>query len=628
MRHQSQSSTKHYIRGGQVTFHNIRMFIQVNKVILKILLFLFIGGVLGYLYCFSESERLLAGVYHYVGRFLFWLFQYNKVFHLSFPHQGQWVPETQFTLLRQPFFFLSAHYLWSELLKAVLLSGSVVIALFLMAIRWFTQKGEKQNSRQFIRGSQLWEAKQVKKAIQRDKKASDLHIDGFPLIAQSETQHFLVHGTVGTGKSQLIQKVLDGLRRRGDRVIVYDKGCSFIQRYFKAGDMLLNPFDARCAPWDLWEEAPTSAHLENMAESLIPLHGETDPFWVNAARTVFSSTAQKMRNDPDRSLEKLLQVLLTGEFEDLESYIKGTEGATLVSGKIEKTAISIRSIITTYLKSLRFLCGVKTPESGAFSIRQWLANEAHSNWLFISADGENQAALRPLISMWMAMASLNILSLPENPERRIWVVCDEISSLHKLPLLPETIAEVRKFGGCFLLGMQSEAQMEKVYGRSAAKEIFDLLNTRFFFRSPSSDMAKLVSSELGEMEIEDPNENYSYGANSIRDGISMTRQRVVRPIVTYDEIISLPKMTCYLRLPENYAVTKLKLKLEKRPIVAPHLLLREIPEIPLVEKNALESSTALPPEMVKKKKKKHPSKEKTEGEKHFVSLNEQEPSLI
>jgi type IV conjugative transfer system coupling protein TraD len=328
-------------------------------------------------------------------------------------------------------------------------------------------------------------------------------------------------------------------------------------------------------------------------------------------------------------LEKLLQVLLTGEVEDLESYLKGTEGATLVSGKIEKTAISIRSIISTYLKSLRFLCGLKTPESGSFSIRQWLLNEKHSNWLFISADGENQAALRPLISMWMAMASLNILSLPENLDRRIWVICDEISSLHKLPLLPETIAEVRKFGGCFLLGMQSEAQMEKVYGRSAAKEIFDLLNTRFFFRSPSSDMAKLVSSELGEMEIEDPNENYSYGANSIRDGISMSRQRVVRPIVTYDEVIALKKMTCYVRLPENYPVTQLKLQYESRPIIAPHLLLRNIPHIPLVEKVAAESGAILPPETLKKKKKNTMlSKESAHVEKSFSTLNEQEPGFI
>ena len=66
--------------------------------------------------------------------------------------------------------------------------------------------------------------------------------------------------------------------------------------------------------------------------------------------------------------------------------------------------------------------------------------------------------------MWLAMGSLTMLSLDSNVKRRIWFICDELPSLHKLPLLGETIAEVRKFGGCFLLGMQSFAQLEKVYG--------------------------------------------------------------------------------------------------------------------------------------------------------------------
>ena len=162
------------------------------------------------------------------------------------------------------------------------------------------------------------------------------------------------------------------------------------------------------------------------------------------------------------------------------------------------------------------------------------------------------------------MASIALLSLTEDRHRRIWFICDELPSLHKLPLLGETIAEVRKFGGCFLLGMQSFSQLTKVYGRSGAAEIFDLLNTRFFFRSPSAEMARLVASELGEEEMEEARENYSYGANSIRDGISLGNQRVTRPIVSYPQILELKDLNCYLRLPGHYPVTKLTLNLESR----------------------------------------------------------------
>jgi len=309
------------------------------------------------------------------------------------------------------------------------------------------------------------------------------------------------------------------------------------------------------------------------------MHGESDPFWVNAARTVFVSAASRMRQAEDRSIEKLLKLLLTGEFENLEKYLEGTPAATLVSNKIEKTAISIRSVITTYLKSLQSLSGLDSKENVAFSIRDYLINENESGWLFISSNGEHHKSLKPLMSMWLAMASLTMLSLAPDPNRRIWFICDELPTLHKLPLLGETIAEVRKFGGCFLLGMQSFSQLEKVYGRSGAQEIFDLLNTRFFFRSPSADMARLVSRELGEEELDESKENYSYGANSVRDGISLGNQRATRAIVTYPEVLELANLKCFVRLPGQYPVTRLDLQYQKREGGSISLIKRTIPDL-------------------------------------------------
>ena len=182
------------------------------------------------------------------------------------------------------------------------------------------------------------------------------------------------------------------------------------------------------------------------------------------------------------------------------------------------------------------------------------------------------------MSMWLAMASLTMLSLEPDSDRRIWFICDELPTLHKLPLLGETIAEVRKFGGCFLLGMQSFSQLEKVYGRSGAQEVFDLLNTRFFFRSPSSDMARLVSRELGEEELDESKENYSYGANSVRDGISLGNQRATRAIVSYPEVLELPNLKCFVRLPGQYPVTRLDLIYESRPFNELSLIKRTIVE--------------------------------------------------
>lgn len=104
-------------------------------------------------------------------------------------------------------------------------------------------------------------------------------------------------------------------------------------------------------------------------------------------------------------------------------------------------------------------------------------------------------------------------------------------------------------------------------------------------------MARLVSSELGEEEIEESRENYSYGANSIRDGISLGNQRSTRPIVAYPEILELKDLACFLRLPGDYPVTKLSLVLASRSMVAKGFIERPItqinPNIPLTSEGSL-----------------------------------------
>lgn len=573
---------KHYTRGGQISFHNLRMWDQITKTLVWVCLFLWVvfTGLMTWLV--TSSEKLYQAIAYYYACFLDFVGQ-KHVF--TIPFHGKDYRQTVETILRYPYYKENAAHMVNLTGKSALAAFVLSCLLGLCFAFYFIRRGKAQRANQFIRGSSIDSSENVAKQIMKKKAYSDITVDGFPLVANSEVQHLLVHGTVGTGKSQLIMKVMDALRRRGDRVIVYDKGCAFIPHYFDANsDVILNPFDERCPNWDMWREAPRDTDFENMAESLIPMHGESDPFWVNAARTVFSSCASKMRQDKDRSIEKLLKLLLTGEFAHLEEYLQGTAAATLVSGKIEKTAISIRSVITTYLKSLKTLSGLDSEDAAPFSIRDYILNENHNGWLFISSNGEQHKSLKPLMSMWLAMASLTLLSLPPDASRRIWFICDELPSLHKLPLLGEIIAEVRKFGGCFLLGMQSFSQLTKVYGQAGgAKELFDLLNTRFFFRSPSADMARLVASELGEEEIDESRENYSYGANSIRDGISLGNQRVTRSMVSYAEIMELKDLSCFVRLPGNYPVTKLELKPESRAHQVIGFIERDIPQFSSVE---------------------------------------------
>ncbi|MBA1702522.1 type IV secretion system DNA-binding domain-containing protein, partial [Escherichia coli] len=93
-------------------------------------------------------------------------------------------------------------------------------------------------------------------------EASDIRIDDLPLKLDSEIQNMSMHGTVSTGNSTLMRKIMKQLRDRGDLVIIYDKGCTFIEDFYdESRDTVLNALDARCPNWDLWEECRTISEL-------------------------------------------------------------------------------------------------------------------------------------------------------------------------------------------------------------------------------------------------------------------------------------------------------------------------------------------------------------------------------
>jgi type IV secretory pathway TraG/TraD family ATPase VirD4 len=90
-------------------------------------------------------------------------------------------------------------------------------------------------------------------------------------------------------------------------------------------------------------------------------------------------------------------------------------------------------------------------------------------------------------------------------------------------------------------------------------------------------------------QIEESRENYSYGANSIRDGISLGNQRVTRPIISYPQIMELNDLTCFLRLPGDYPITQLRLELLPRTTNDRGFIERTLP--PSFDKSSLYTDT-------------------------------------
>ncbi|MBK0079760.1 type IV conjugative transfer system coupling protein TraD [Kosakonia sp. S58] len=566
---------KNLTQGGQMTAYRWRMFLQVNNWI-GYWVFLLFGAITACLFFWLTPQEMLDNGSWY------WFARVNESFIDLMPAgQGKFYEihyfyaptSTTMTLkmtlqqmLKDPYMQFMGDRLAGHLQTAAAIAGAVSMAVF-VGVAWYIARiGKQESEDEYISGMKLTEeVSEVNALLRKNGELSDLRIGDLHLVKNAEVMNFLIHGTVSVGKSTAIRWLLDIIRRRGDRAIIYDSGCTFVETHYNPDkDFILNPHDSRCPDWRLWEECLDVIDFENFATSLIPVEGDSDPFWVSSSRTIASDLAIRMSADPERSIEKYLKTLLSLSMKSLREYLANTTAANLVEEKIEKTAISIRSVVTNYAKALRFLQGLDDGTRPSFTIRNWMTSDQYSDsWLFISTQARHRKSVRPLISMWMSMATLYLQSMGENPDRRVWFIIDEKPSLQRIPQFEETLAEARKFGGCFVIGIQNMPQLINTYGREVAKAIFDLLNTRMYGRSPSAEVAKMVEEELGNQRRREAREQNSYGLDQVRDGISIGKDKVSQPIVDYEEVMQLRNLKFYVRLPGEYPVVKLALKYRK-----------------------------------------------------------------
>lgn len=73
--------------------------------------------------------------------------------------------------------------------------------------------------------------------------------------------------------------------------------------------------------------------------------------------------------------------------------------------------------------------------------------------------------------MWLSIAIRGLLAW-ENRNRRVWIFADELPHAATAGLAVEILPEARKFGGCYVFGIQSYAQLEDIYGVKPAATLF------------------------------------------------------------------------------------------------------------------------------------------------------------
>ncbi len=578
---------QNFIRGSQIYFQNLRMFMEASSTIFKVLLGLFFLVEIGILCLWVD----------HIGWYYFGQYAQAKLYtsllpfmssgKTNFVYLGHTYQTTYGQVAHDPIVQAIAQSVLHKIIISSICTAVVIGIVSFWVTGFFRKEGKKLSEDKYIRGAKrvpnsqyAFQCKGFKRSpfyipvVQNSTKVlkrndySIAKVTTLPLPLNFEVQHVFIHGTTGVGKSQLtfhfanqIQKLNE---KRPSKRVYIDVGCNLIAKlYNPETDIILSPFDRRSVNWDLWSEFSSDIDFANFAAYMIPLSPTvSDPYWINASRMMLASAAYSMADEQDRSIEKLLKLLLLSELSELCRYLGDTEAATVASEKTAKTSISVRSVLATYVRPLKYLMGLHTQDgvvSKPFSIKAWIQDDSVSGSLFITIPEDKREEMRGLITLWFSCAIDALLAQEPNPERRVYFICDELGVMFKMNRLMTGLALGRKYGASFILGMQSYNQCVETYGINAAKELIDLMSYRFYFKSNEESTAKFVSASLGDEEIESATLNRTYSGNQDRQGVSIINQLITRPVVTHSEIMDLKNLECFVKPSEGLPITKIHL---------------------------------------------------------------------
>jgi len=326
-----------------------------------------------------------------------------------------------------------------------------------------------------------------------------LTVAGVAVSLKDEVNHFKFMGTTGTGKSTVMRELLHAALWRGDRAVIADPDGGYLSRFYNPnrGDVILNPFDARSAKWDVFAELRNPYDVDELAQAFIPDRG-SDPTWTGFARTLFTAVTRQAQAAGIRDVGELYRLLVIAPKEELQLLVAATPAAPFLTEGSDKLFQGARSTVTAAVKSLDF---VRAQKSAPFSVREWI--KTGKGVLFLPYQADQISALKAIISIWMRLAIFQTMSLGEG-DHRLWFAVDELAALGPIDGLPDALTRLRKFGGRCAIGLQSIAQASTTYGMGTAQAVIENCGTTVILRCSASEgggTARYASRLIGERDV-------------------------------------------------------------------------------------------------------------------------------
>ncbi len=421
--------------------------------------------------------------------------------------------------------------------------GAIITALIVGACLLIIFPSSGGDGDEYVRGTDVipsWR-------LRRDLRGDGVELGGILIPSKLESQHFLLVGAPGSGKSTAIRRMLRQIEARGESAVVLDPECEYLPEFFRPerGDLILNPLDTRCPLWSPWSElrpGSESMDAEALASALVPdpantfSQGGADFFFRQSARTLIVGLLDAVKSREPGEIPKLLALPRA----KLKEALRGTPAEVLIDPGAHEQGAGIVATAFNATSSFRHL-----PQ---FAERAWSALEwagTREGWLFLSSTEDSREAALPLQSVWLDRIVRRLMA-DDGSRGKVWIIADELPVLRRQAELETLVVRGRKRGLCAVLGLQAITQLRAIYGHDQTATLAAAPATKLILRTGEAETARWSSGQIGEREVSRGLVGQSTRMGESRDGFTIHPHRQVESVALASEIQMLRPFEGYL----------------------------------------------------------------------------------
>jgi hypothetical protein len=425
--------------------------------------------------------------------------------------------------------------------------GSVVAG---MAYRYAGPPAGEQH----LRGRQLSTYVQhCARAMRDEAKLSGAGIKLHPSATISldrETRGFLILGSIGGGKTQIINHLLQQIIARGDKCLIFDNKADFTSGLLGGESVaLFAPWDSRGIAWNVAVDCVTKPDAEELAARLVP--ESNDPMWSNGARQILAALIiNAQRSAPGAWTFADIAEAAGQEYEQLRAVCLSADPKLhlLLPDKPTKTTQSFLSQLVVFMSQVFSLADAWSDAGHGeptqrFSLRNWLlapdSSEQRTKILIMQAHGRYQKLAQAYIqSLISALASIvNSPDLPDSQERRVWLILDEFPQLGRIESIEKFVEIGRSKGIRTILAAQDINQIRAAYGNEWANALSSMVGTTIACRTQGAETPQWLSSLIGDRQVKRYSPTLSAPIGSM-GGYAAAPQRTDNWITANEPVVS------------------------------------------------------------------------------------------